>query len=212
MENQLNIAVVDDHPLVLEGMAVALAANPEINVCGRFLSFADLKADGCISNTALLVTDIKVHGELCLNDVKQLRHDIPKLLVVGITGIDDREILRKVLAAQFDGLVFKHELTDELLQAIACAAGGNSYYSPEVSDLISDLGRCVEANSLEKLTPREREVLQLVSTGLSAKKIAEILHISVWTVTNHKANIMGKLGIHSQVGLTRFAISTGQFA
>lgn len=209
MGNRLNIVIVDDHPLVLNGMALALAAHPEIVVRGSFLSFADLQASGEIGSTRLLVTDIKIQGHSCLDDVVALRQAHPELLVVGITGIDDRDLLRKIVAARLDGLVFKNEPTDELLQAIVCAASGGAYFSPEVSELITDFDRSKLEDPLEKLTPREREILKLVSSGLSAKKIAEDLHISIWTVTNHKANIMGKLGIHSQVGLTRFAIETG---
>lgn len=206
-----SVMVIDDHLLVLDGMVSTLSACPELIVTGSFTSFRDLEKAGGPGDTQLLVSDIRVGGQPCLDQLDELRRTCPGLKIVGITGVDDRSVLQKLLAFGFEGLVFKSDPIRELVHAVLAVARGGEYLSPDASMLLSEIRRSTEASAatVARLTTRERQILQLVCAGLSARKIAEQLHISVWTVTNHKANIMGKLGIRNQVGLTRFAMGAG---
>jgi DNA-binding NarL/FixJ family response regulator len=158
------------------------------------------------------VSDIRIGGQPCLPVLRQLRADHPQLKIVGITGIDDQTVLRQVLAAGLNGLVFKSDPVGELLVAVLAVSAGGRYFSSAVQALQA-AGRAGassgDAEALARLTQRERQILKLVCSGISARLIAEELRISVWTVTNHKSNIMDKLGIRNQVGLTRFAIEAG---
>jgi DNA-binding NarL/FixJ family response regulator len=124
--------------------------------------------------------------------------------LVFVSGHDDDVFVAKALELGASGYVLKSDPLAEIEKAIAAAEKGDTYLSSELASRETS-----GAERFDQLTKREREILHYVSLGQSAKEIAQALKISTFTVTNHKANIMAKLGIHSQVGLTRFAIANG---
>lgn len=159
------------------------------------------------------IIDIKVHGEFTFKLMTEAMSLHPRLRIVCITGYDDDAFIERAFAAGALGFALKSDPPKELMCALTTVMLGERYVSPSLltrfSTLVDGDEAPVVTTRLTSLTPREREVLTLVSGGKSAKEISRLLNISAWTVTNHKANIMTKLGIRNQVGLTRFAVSTG---
>ena len=137
----------------------------------------------------------------------------PACHVILLSGVDDRRFVREALKIGVKGFVQKSQGCDELVHAIEEVQGGNLYVSPGASQAI------VEACATETddadgmpLTPRERQVLQLVGEGKSTKQIAEVLHISVKTAEFHRGRLMKKLNVHDTANLVRYAIREGWIA
>lgn len=211
----IRVLLVDDHPAILDGLAAYLNAahgDPPLCVAGAFGTQEAALAALPELSPEVAVLDIKLQGSLAFSFVPAALALKPDLKVVFITGHDDDLFIERALQAGAMAYVLKTEPLAQIAAAIRAASRGERYFSDEIRARFSDIdgGREGELKTrVSLLTRREREVLHYVSQGLSAKEISETLKISIWTVTNHKANIMAKLGIHNQVGLTRFAVSTG---
>jgi len=121
---------------------------------------------------------------------------------------EDRHVM-EALRAGVQGYVLKTQPVEDLVQAIRDVAGGAIYLSPAVSRAVVDAFLAAEGSPAERLTPRERQVLQLVAEGKTTKEIAKIMGVSAKTSESHRLRIMQKLGIHSAAGLVRYAIREG---
>lgn len=212
----INLLLLDDHPLILDGLAAYLGKEEDLVVLAS-----------CSTTTAALeaikaappdvaVLDIKLQDGNAFSFVADARAVAPNLKIVFITGHDDDVLVERAYQEGALGYVLKSEPLSEITFAVRMAARGERHLSPQLVQRFPGLAqglaegsRAPLATRLAALTKREREVLHHVSQGRSAKEISDILKISTWTVTNHKANIMAKLDIHNQVGLARFALSTG---
>jgi two-component system response regulator NreC len=207
------ILLLDDHPIILDGLAAFLDAQPELTVVARCETTEQAAAVLRATLPDVAIVDVKVQGGFSFEFVNHAKKVLPELKIVFITGHDDDLFIEKAFQAGALGYVLKSEPLTEVGAAVFAAVKGERYLSAAVKKRVSvaegeGSGNQVQTR-LSMLTRREREVLHYVSQGRSAKEISEILKISTWTVTNHKANIMAKLDIHNQVGLTRFAVSTG---
>ena len=207
----ITVLILDDHPAVLDGLASRLEAESDIHVVARCLTSEEALKALETASPSVAVVDVKVQAGFSFEFVKASLKRFPALKFIFITGHDDDLFVEKAFEVGALGFVLKSESLDQLVFAVRKVATGERYVSEETRrrfpSLVSDSG--VVSTRLSTLTPREREILKFVSMGLSAKEISAKLKISTWTVTNHKANIMAKLDIHNQVGLTRFAVSTG---
>jgi DNA-binding NarL/FixJ family response regulator len=136
----------------------------------------------------------------------------PACSIILLSGIDDTRFVREALKVGVRGFVQKSQGCDDLVHAIEEVRGGRMYVSPGASQAIVDA--CAETTPAEgsNLTPRERQVLQLVGEGKSTKQIAEVLHISVKTAEFHRGRLMKKLNVHDTANLVRYAIREGWIA
>ncbi len=210
----VNVLIVEDHTLVRSGMRALLESARNLTVVGE-------AGDG---REAVELTD-KLLPDVVLMDVampnlngieatRQIRANHPDIRVLMLSMHKDREYIFEALKAGASGYVPKDAASTELLSAIAAVVEGKTYLSPPLSEVImDDYARRAQgktaSSELEKLSNREREVLQLIGEGNSSAEIGKTLHISVRTVDTHRHNIMEKLAIHSIAGLTKFAIRHG---
>ncbi len=123
-------------------------------------------------------------------------------------------LVRQALRSGARGYLLKRSVTEELLLAVRSASRGESYLSPEISGIIVDdfLTHPVDADQaspFDQLTPREREVLQLIAEGHTNQAMAQLLNVSIKTVERHRANLMAKLDVHDVAGMTRIALAHG---
>jgi len=136
-----------------------------------------------------------------------------KILI--LTMHKDKEYLYLALSAGAKGYLLKEDADKELFSAIEKVRQGKTYISPHFSEeIVDDLvqvgrGGAKTVFEVDPLTPREREVLKLIAEGKSSKEIAQLLFISVPTANNHRANIMGKLGVNKATDLVKYAIRKG---
>jgi DNA-binding NarL/FixJ family response regulator len=209
-----NVLLVEDHTLVRTGIRALLEASEEVKVVGE-------AADGrgalelCESlHPDVVLTDVEMRDLNGIDAARQIHAAHPEIKVIMLSMYGEPQYVRESLRAGACGYVLKDAAFKELLAAIHAVLAGKRFLSPQVADVVvDDYARrgdeAQPATELDRLSPREREILQLVAEGHSSAQIARMLHISVRTVDTHRFNIMRKLSVHSIASLTRFAIANG---
>lgn len=206
----INVLIADDHYLVRYGIRSAIDKSDDINVVGEAGSgqeaielFEKLKPD-------VSLLDISMPNMSGIETTRSLIKLDPKAKILIISMHVNEEYLNQVLNAGAVGYLFKNCSSQELLDGIRAAAVGQKVFSKKISDLMAD--RYVNQHSDDLgtiLTPREKEILELISQGNTSQKIAEKLIISPRTVDTHRTNLMRKLEIKNTAGLVRYAIENG---
>jgi DNA-binding NarL/FixJ family response regulator len=208
----IRVILVDDHALVRAGLRALLGNMAGVEVVAEAVDgHAALEA---IRTHApdLVLMDISMPNLNGLEATAQATREFPDTRIIVLSAHSSEEYVGQALRAGAAGYLLKDAPTVELELAIKSVAKGETYLSPAVSKhVISSYVRRVggEAGSLELLTPRQRETLQLVAEGKSTKEIARILHVSVKTIETHRAQLMDRLDIHDVAGLVRYAIRIG---
>jgi DNA-binding NarL/FixJ family response regulator len=209
MDKKIKVLIADDHRIVRQGLRALLHQYENIEVLGEAENGRDavqLAKEICPD---VILMDISMPLLNGLEATCQIQRDCPHVKVIALSVHDDEEIIRKMLAAGAMGYITKDAHTEELIQAIVSVHEGEMALSPVITRLVvEDFLRWadIQNGSPDKLTPREREVLQLIAEGHQNKSIAKILQISIKTVRAHRNNIMQKLDLHSQGDLIRYAI------
>jgi len=208
------VLLAEDHTIVRKGLCALLDAEPSIEVIGEAQDGREalLKAEQLHPDIVLM--DISMPGLNGLEATRQIKKRFPEVKVLILTVHSDEEYIRQILRAGASGYLVKQAAPNELISAIEAIQRGESYLSPSVSkkvvqEYVQHAAGAAEEDSYERLTDREREVLQLIAEGNSTRDIAELLHLSVKTAETHRARLMRKLDIHSTAELTQYAIRKG---
>jgi len=207
------ILVADDHPIFRLGLCSLLASHKEWEVCGEAVDGRDAVEKCKQLKPDLLILDICMPTLNGVDAAQQiLKHNHDQVILV-LTAVDSERIIRECLEAGIRGWVFKSDAADDVVTAVELLQRKKTIFSPRVSDLIIDSYKRYRANptpdNLTRLTPREREVLQLVSEGKASKEIATILDMAVATVETHRSNILRKLKLHTIAELVLYAVRNG---
>lgn len=202
------ILIVDDHPIMRQGLALLIRTDPGLEVCGEAESASkaveaamDLKPD-------LVIADISLPGRNGLELIKDLQSLQPGLPVLVVSMHDESIYAERVLRAGGRGYVMKGEGGQKLMNAIQQVLGGGIFVSQNISAQILELfsGRRSGTSPVEKLSDREFEVFQLIGQGRSTREIAAELHISIKTVEVHRVNIKEKLDLKTASELIHYAV------
>jgi DNA-binding NarL/FixJ family response regulator len=209
-QKQKRIFIVDDHPMMRQGLTQLIGAEPDLAVCGEAEDAGGaLTAIGAMKPD-LVLADISLPGKNGLELIKDFQAILPGLSVLVISMHDESLYAGRVLRAGGRGYIMKQEGGKKLMHAIRQVLEGKIYVSEKMSaDLLETFsGRRAgtESSPVEKLTDREFEVFQLVGQGRGTRDIAEKLHLSVKTVEVHRANIKAKLKLKSASELIHFAV------
>jgi DNA-binding NarL/FixJ family response regulator len=209
MSRKTRVLLADDHAIVRKGIRLILSQHPEFDVVGE-------AGDGqqAIDLVHTLTPDIVIMDVAMprLNGVMATRaileaHPHCRILMLSMHG--DSVYVRESLRAGAKGYLLKDAVDHDLLAAVRALADGHAYLAPSVSNTVLADYRQQAGDAGGQLTTREREVLQLLAEGLTAKEIAKRLDISVYTVDAHRSRIMRKLQISSIGELVRYAMRTG---
>ncbi len=204
------VLLADDHKIVLEGLKGLLAEDFE--VVGTVEDGRALLEQVQKLCPDVIVVDVAMPLLNGIDAVKQIKKSGLDTKVVFLTMHHDAMYAKEAFEAGAFGFVLKHSAPSELTKAIEEALKGNTYISPSIAQEVMQLYKG-EADSRAGasgiLTLRQREVMQLLAEGKSAKEIANILHISTRTVEFHKYNMMEQLGIKTSAELVHFAIKHG---
>jgi DNA-binding NarL/FixJ family response regulator len=204
------ILLVDDHPIMREGLAQLINHQKDMIVCGQFEeanaafeSIPSIKPD-------VAVVDITLKGVNGLELIKNIRAHYPKLKMLVLSMHDEALYAERVLRAGAVGYIMKQEASEKVLEAIRRVVGGEIYLSQKMSaTLMHQLigGRPTTAGSLvERLSDRELEVFGLIGRGHGTRQIAEQLHLSVKTIESHRAHIKEKMDLKNATELVHRAI------
>jgi DNA-binding NarL/FixJ family response regulator len=212
METVITVLLADDHALLRAGLRAILASQPDICVLAEASDGREaLRLAEEIRPTVILL-DISMPGLNGLETLLRLREAAPSSAVVILSMHKVEEYAARALRAGALGYVLKDSPPSILLAAVRAAARGERYLAPPLDFAVIEeyqrrLGQ--EGDLLESLTPREREILQLLAEGHTTQAIASLLAISPKTVETHRAHLMDKLGVYDIASLTRLAIRAG---
>lgn len=204
------ILLADDHQIVLDGLRGLLAG--EFELCGFAKDGIELLELAHRLKPDVIVADISMPKLNGVDAVRKLRQEGVEAKIVFLTMHPDVTYLSRALEAGASAYVLKHSASDELVSAIHAALDGKVYISPQIKtssmDHLLDETRRHTKSAIE-LTLRQREVLQLLAEGKSAKEIGGILSISARTVETHKYKMMDDLGVKTSAELVQYAIKHG---
>lgn len=204
----VRILLVDDHLLVREGLKVLLES--------KGLKVVAEASDGqealrLVKNTVVDIAVLDI-GMPLLNGIDAARelHKIsPKIKTILLTRHEDESFIAAALAAGVKGYVLKSQVADDLVLAVQRVQGGSTYLSPGITQAVVDAYRSKGEMPGDALTPRERQVLQLVGEGKTTKQIAVVLGIGTKTAETHRTRLMQKLDIHETASLVRYGVRCG---
>lgn len=201
----IRVGIVDDHALVREGLRRILEAAPDVDVVGEASEPNGAVALALHRRPHVMLVDLTLGDEDGLTLIRDLASRAPRCRLIALTMHLQDEIVRQAFLAGVAGYVVKGAASSELLTAIRAVAHNQSYVHPVVASVVVvDSLRWLRQT--DRLSPRELEVLRLVSAGRTATDAGDRLGISAHTVRRHVANIGAKLGIHGRVAMTRYAI------
>jgi len=211
---KIKVLIADDHQIVRDGLRALLEKEADLQVIG-------MAADGrtvlrMIREQAprVVIMDVAMPDLNGIEATIQIKKEFPEVKVIALSMHDDRRFVLSMIKAGASGYLIKDCAFKELIRAIRVVVVQNKIYlSPGITDVLvekylSDTPT-QERIVFSLLTPREREVLQLIAEGKTSNQIAEHLHVSVKTVETHRAAIMTKLNVRSVAELTKFAIREG---
>jgi two-component system response regulator NreC len=207
---KIRILIADDHTILRDGIRAVLQAEPDICVVGE----AD-NGRAAVKLTSQLIPDVVLMDIAMpiLNGLEatwQIRHHNPQVKILILTMHENEDYIRQALANGAMGYLLKDASSTELITAIRAVHRGEAVLSPPVTRLVVEnylrWGDLQKDSSSDGLSPREREILQLIAEGYTNKQISEILSISIKTVQTHRMNLMAKLGLHDRAELIKYAI------
>jgi DNA-binding NarL/FixJ family response regulator len=204
------ILVADDHPIFRFGLSSLLGSRESWEVCGEAADGRDAVEKCRQLKPDLLILDICLPILNGVDAARQILKHNPAQAILILTAVDSEQAIRDCLEAGVRGWVFKSDGTEDLTTAVKAIQRRKSVFSSRVSDLIMDGYKRhrvdPEVAKMPKLSPREREVVQLVSEGKASKEVAAILNVTLATAETHRSNIMRKLDLHSIAELVLYAV------
>jgi DNA-binding NarL/FixJ family response regulator len=208
----IRVVLVEDHALVRAGIRALLESIPGIQVLAEAGEGTQALALIDSYRPDVVLMDIALPGINGLELTAQVIAEFPPVRVIILSMYANEEYVAEALRAGATGYLLKNASTPELALAVQAVARGESYLSPPVSlQLVQDYARRArgEPSGIERLTARQREILQLIAAGHTTVQIAQQLHISPKTVESHRNQLMQRLEIYDIPGLVRYAIQVG---
>jgi DNA-binding NarL/FixJ family response regulator len=206
------ILIADDHGVLRAGLAAILNDEPDFEVVGEAGTSEEAVHLAAESHPNLVLMDLSMPEMGGIEATRRIHGQFPQMRVLILTLHEDVDMMRAAIQAGAGGYILKRAVKTELISAIQTVLRGDLYIQPSMMrSLFVEPQATPKTNSstIEPLTPRELEVLRLIVHGHTNSQIAEILSLSVRTVEFHRANLTGKLNLHSRVDLIRYANENG---
>jgi DNA-binding NarL/FixJ family response regulator len=210
---KLRILIADDHELVRRGLAALLQSHEGWEICAEAKDGREAVDKARQLKPDVVILDVGMPNLNGLAATRQLMQQDSELKVIVLTITDSDQVIREALDAGARGFVLKSDAARDLVTAVEAVQRNRMFFTPRVNDMVlagfldrRENGSTVESPKLPKLTPREREVIQLLAEGKSSKEVASLLNLSTKTAETHRSNIMRKLGIHSIRDLVVYAV------
>lgn len=202
------ILLADDHLVVREGLRSLLEA-AGFKIVGEARDGREALKLARVLEPEVTVMDIGMPGLNGVDACRELLREVPEMRIILLTVHGEDAYVIEALRAGARGYVLKTQAGSDLVRAIGEVTQGRIYLSPSVSSAVVQAFLAGSTSPADPLTPREREVLQLVAEGRSTKEVAGILGVSVKTAETHRTRLMTKLDIHHTAGLVHYAIRRG---
>jgi len=210
---KLRILIADDHEVVRRGLCALLQGNESWEICGDAKDGREVVEKARLLKPDIVILDVGMPNLNGLAATRQLLQENPQQKVIVLTITDSDQVIREALDAGARGFVLKSDAARDLVTAVEALQRNRMFFTPRVNDMVLagflDTGHKPsngEVPRLPTLTPREREVIQLLAEGKSSKEVASVLNLSTKTAETHRSNIMRKLDIHSIRDLVVYAV------
>lgn len=204
----MRVLLADDHQIVREGLR-GLLEKAGHEVVGEAADGHEARKLARALNPDIAVLDLSMPLLNGMDAAREIRSLSPGIKTIMLSMYPDKRYVLQALKVGAKGYVLKSQAAEDLLRAIREVARGEVYLSPEVAESVVDAYLYKTEAAADPLTPRERQVVQLVAEGSSTKEVAKVLNISFKTAESHRNHVMKKLGIHDVVALMRYAIEAG---
>jgi DNA-binding NarL/FixJ family response regulator len=210
---KLRILIADDHEVVRRGLSALLQSHEGWEICGDAKDGREAVEKAKQLKPDVVILDVGMPNLNGLAATRLLLQQDPRLKVIVLTITDSDQVIREALDAGARGFVLKSDAARDLVSAVEALQRNRMFFTPRVNDMVlagflekGHNGSNGEAPKLPTLTPREREVIQLLAEGKSSKEVASVLNLSTKTAETHRSNIMRKLDIHSIRDLVVYAV------
>ncbi|NOX53007.1 MAG: response regulator transcription factor [Planctomycetes bacterium] len=206
----MRILLADDHTLFRSGLRALLEKMGDVTVVAEAADGREALQQIKNVQPDIAMLDISMPSLNGLEVARQVTEDAPLVRVLILSMHSSEQYVVRALQAGAAGYLLKDADIEELERAVRSIARGQTYLDSRVASVVAEFVRdAANESELDRLTPRQREILQLIAEGKSTKQIAQLLHVSVKTVETHRAQLMERLGIYDVAGLVRFAIRAG---
>ncbi len=210
----IRVLVADDHAIVREGLGIMLGNQPDMEVVGLATNGREAIRMVDQYQPDVAVMDISMPELNGIEAISQMLPRHPNIKVIVLSIHETKPYVYRALKAGAKGYLIKETAGLEVVDAVREVYRGERYLSQRIADLLTDISfRNVEISGetspLEQLSPREREILQLVAEGKTSQEIAEIISISPKSVDTYRSRLMHKIGVEDVAGLVKFAIQHG---
>jgi DNA-binding NarL/FixJ family response regulator len=209
----IRVLLADDHKLLVDGLRSLLEGRDDIEIVGVASDGLEAVEMAAGLQPDLVLLDISMPRLNGIDAARQIVRDVSGTSVIMLSMHADSRYIQESLRVGARGYILKESASGEVIEAIRTVSNGDLYFSSSVRDQVHreyvEMVRKGEEASRFPLSPREREVLQLLAEGKATKEIAGLLNVSVKTVESHRKQIMDKLDLHSIAELTKFAIREG---
>ncbi|MGA7684687.1 MAG: response regulator transcription factor [Terriglobales bacterium] len=209
----LRILLADDHEVVRRGLSVLLRARSDWEVCGEASNGREAVEKALQLSPDVVILDVGMPNLNGLEATRQIIKAKPETRILILTLHDSGALVRDVVNAGARGFLLKSDAARDLVTAVDALSENKTYFTPKVASMVlegylrkSAAETPTEVSPRAKLTPREREIVQLLAEGKSSREVAEALGLSVKTAETHRANIMRKLHLHSVSDLVLYAV------
>ncbi|MGB3618573.1 MAG: response regulator transcription factor [Catalinimonas sp.] len=206
------VVLVDDHQLMIDGLQQMLADHAFLRVMTAFTDPREALQKVPILRPDILVTDLDMPHLTGPVLIKRLRPELPELRTVILSMHVDQTTVRHLMTMGIDGYLLKNENREDFLHGLETVAVGKRYFSSRVTEVLADRGRELTPThhlKAQSLTPRELDVLRLVTEGYATREIAEQLNVAPATVETHRKALLRKLDVTNVAGLVRVALREG---
>jgi two-component system, NarL family, response regulator NreC len=212
--SSLRIVLADDHTIVRNGLRVLLERQTDFMVVGEAANGREAIEIAERQSPDVVLMDVAMPTMNGIEAAARITSALPKTAVVILSMHKDESYILRALKAGARGYLLKDSAESDLIQAVRAVAAGKAFFSPAVSKVLAeDYIRQVQHRGLDDpydlLTARERELLQMIAEGKSAKEIAALLNLSAHTVDTHRGNLMQKLHVHSIPELILYSVRKG---
>ena len=203
------VLLADDHALLREGLRALLVASPGVAVVGEANNGREAVRLAMELKPDVVLMDISMPDLNGLEAARMLRERLPAAKVIVLSMHSSTEHVYQAFEAGAAGYVLKASVAGEVKAALAAVRAGQQYLSPALREAYEHARRSPSASPLERLSARERQVLQLVVEGRSSAEIARLVHLSPKTVETYRSRLMQKLGVPDLPSLVKFALQQG---
>lgn len=207
----IRVLLVDDHAIVRDGLAALLGAEPGIEIAGQAAGGREALALAAACAPDVVVMDLNMPGLNGVEATTLLRERVPAARVLVLTMHGTSEHIFRAMQAGASGYLLKEVAGREVVAAVRALAAGRRYLGRQVAETAREafLAARRARSPLDALSPRERQLLQLLAEGRSNREVAQALSLSVKTVETYRSRLLQKLGLHDLAALIRFALEHG---